>query len=86
MTAADIEVGQVRIPGGATKTVLPGERAEVPVVLCGRELGICRWDPRYGLPERSGVIRIGKAAARDLLAPGDVLMVTVTNDGVVELD
>ena len=86
VTAADIEVGQVRIPRGATKTVLPSERIDIAVVLRGRELGPCRWDPRYGPPERSGVIRVGKSAARELLSAGDVLAVTVDPDGIVVLD
>jgi hypothetical protein len=85
LTGTDIEVGQVRIPRGATKTVLPSERIDVAVVLRGRELGPCRWDPRYGPPERSGVIRVGKSAARELLTAGDVLAVTVDPDGIVGL-
>lgn len=85
MTARDIEVGQVRIPRGATKAVLPIERTHIAVVLRGRELRGCRWDPRYGPPERSGVIRVGKAAARELLRVSDVLVVTVQPDGVVGL-
>jgi hypothetical protein len=86
MTPKDIEGGQVRIPSGATKTVLPNERIDIAVVLRGRELGACRWDPRYGPPERSGVIRVGRSAARELLAAGDVLVLTVASDGVVALD
>jgi hypothetical protein len=86
MTAKDIEAGQVRIPRGATKKVLPRKRTDAPVVLCGRELGACRWDPRYGPPERSGVIRVGKAAAKELLAADDVLGVIVDPDGVIRLD
>jgi hypothetical protein len=86
VTTRDIEVGQVRIPRGATKTVLPIERIDIAVVLRGRELGACRWDPRYGPPERSGVIRVGKAAARELLTAGDVLVLSVHVDGAVGLD
>lgn len=86
VTATDIKVGQVRIPRGATKMVLPSKRTDIAVVMRDRELGACRWDPRYGPPERSGVVRVGKAAAHELLAAGDVLVVTVTPDGVVGLD
>jgi hypothetical protein len=68
------------------KTVLPNDRADIAVVLRGRALGACRWDPRYGPPERSGVIGVGRAAARELLAAGDVLVLTVASDGVVGLD
>ena len=85
VTAKDIEVGQVRIPIGATKTILPPVRQDILVVLRGRKL-TCRWDPRYGVKERSGVIRVGKAAAADLLSPGDLLAVAVTADGSVGLD
>jgi hypothetical protein len=46
----------------------------------------CRWDPRYGEKERSGVIRVGKAAAANLLSPGDVLAVSVAADGSVRLE
>ena len=45
LTATDIEVGQVRIPRGATKTVLPSERTDIAVVLRRRELGACRVGP-----------------------------------------
>ncbi|MFN8175883.1 MAG: hypothetical protein U0T02_12530 [Solirubrobacteraceae bacterium] len=85
VTAKDIEAGQVRIPRAA-KDVLPQERTDIQVVLRGRELGICRWDPRYGPPERSGVIRVGRSAAQALLRPGEVLAVSVDGSGMVGLD
>jgi hypothetical protein len=85
MTLGDIAVGQVRIPIGATKTILPPARRDVMVIVRGREL-TARWDPRYGEKERSGVIRVGKAAAAELLSPGDVLAVSVAPDGSVSLD
>lgn len=84
VTAKDIEAGQVRIAIGATKTILPPARQDIAVVLRGREL-TCRWDPRFGEKERSGIIRVGKAAAADLLSPGDLLAVTVAADGSVDL-
>lgn len=80
-----MEVGQVRLPIGASKSILPLARQDIVVVLRGRKL-TCRWDPRYGERERSGVIRVGKAAAAALLAPGDVLAVVVAPDGSVDLD
>lgn len=87
VTENDIEVGQVRIPIGPAKAILPHARTDITVVLRGRDLGTCRWDPRYGADkERSGVIRVGKAAARELLTPGDVLAVSVAGDDVVSLD
>jgi hypothetical protein len=84
VTAKDIEAGQVRIPIGATKAMLPPARQDIVVVLRGHEL-TCRWNPRYGEKERSGVIRVGKAVARDLLSPGDVLTITVAADRSVDL-
>jgi hypothetical protein len=84
VTESDISAGQVRIPIGATKTILPQERQDISVLLVGRELS-CRWDPRYGEKERSGVIRVGRTAARELLRPGDVLAVSITANGTAEL-
>ncbi len=84
VTAKDIEVGQIRIPRGATKRLLPHERQDITVRLRGREM-TCRWDPRHGPPERSGVLRVGKAAAREQLQPGDVLAVGVSA-GTLRLD
>jgi hypothetical protein len=84
LTATDIAVGQVRIPIAATKRLLPPSRQDISIVLRGRGL-TCRWDPRYGVKERSGVIRIGKAGAVQLLGAGDALALTV-RDGTVRLD
>ncbi len=85
VTAVDIEAGRIRVPRGATKASLPPDRAEIFVVLRGHPLGGCRWDPRYGPPERSGVITIGRAAARQLLADGDVLTVRVGSSSAVQI-
>lgn len=54
------------------------------MLLVGREL-TGRWDPRYGEKERSGVIRVGRTAARELLRPGDVLAVSMRADGTAQL-
>ena len=87
VTANDIAVGQVRIPIGATKRILPPVRTDIAVVLRGRELGDRRWDPRYGSDkERSGVLRVGKSAASELLIVGDLLAVSVDDVGAVSLD
>jgi hypothetical protein len=86
VTSKDIEVGQVRIPIGPAKTMLPPTRTDITVVLRGSELGPCRWDPRHGADkERSGVIRVGRAAARELLQAGDVLEVSA-GGGAISLD
>ncbi len=86
VTIKDIEAGQVRIPRGPTKAALPSQRTDIDIVVRGRALGACRWGRRYGPPERSGVFRIGKSAARELLAAGAVLAVSVAPNGVVGLD
>jgi hypothetical protein len=66
--------------------MLPPTRTNVTVVLRGSELGLCRWDPRHGADkERSGVIRVGRAAARELLQAGDVLAVSA-GGRVISLD
>lgn len=54
------------------------------MLLVGHEL-TGRWDPRYGEKERSGVIRVGRTAARELLHPGDVLAVSITANGTAQL-
>jgi hypothetical protein len=74
VTAEDIATGQLRIPRGATKALFPPVRQDVTLEIRGLK-ATCRWDPRYGPPERSGVVRIGRAAAREFLRPGDVLNV-----------
>ena len=84
VTAKDIEAGQVRIPIGARKRLLPSDRGEVEVVLGGRHM-TCRWDPRSGADrERLGLIRLGRAAATELRTPGDLQVAVV--DSVVHLD
>ena len=84
VTAKDIDAGHVRVPA-RTKDLLPAERRDVVIVLRGRELGQRPWDPRNGPSPRSGVLRVGIAAARAALTSGDVLVVAVVG-GVVHLD
>jgi len=82
VTAQDIEAGQVRIPIGPTKRLLPLDRGDIEVVLRGRRL-TCRWDPRFGADrERFGLIRVGRATATELLTAGDVLQVAVEGSTV----
>lgn len=84
VTSKDIDAGRIRIPRGATKRALPAQRETITVVIRGRELE-CRWDPRYGPPERSGIIGVGRVAAREMLDAGEILAVAVREGGVVEL-
>ena len=82
VTAKDIEAGQVRIPIGAVKRLLPSDPGEVEVVLHGRHM-TCRWDPRFGADrERLGLIRVGRTAADELLSAGDVLHVAVSGSTI----
>lgn len=83
MTKNDITRGQVRVPIGPTKSLLPNARARINVVLHGQPL-CCRWDPRYGSKQRSGVIGIGKQAG-SLLTPGDLLDIALGENGAVLL-
>jgi len=85
VTAADMEAGRIRIPRGAAKAHLPDARSQIAIALRGHTLAGCRWDPRYGPPERSGVIGIGKAAAYQLLTVGDVLAVRIAPNGTIEI-
>jgi hypothetical protein len=84
ITDNDVANGQIRIPR-PTKAILPAAREDLTVLLRGRKL-TCRWDPRYGPPERSGVIRIGKAAAAELLTVDEILAVTVNATAAIQFD
>jgi hypothetical protein len=83
ITASDIKTGQIRIPSrntSATKSILPGDKATVKVILLGRKF-TCKWDPRMGPDrERSGVIRIGRQIEAVAHA-GDVFIVSKTEAG-----
>jgi HKD family nuclease len=82
VTLKDIEAGQVRIPIGSTKGLLPPEREHIEVVLRGRRM-TSRWDPRFGADqERLGLIRVGRTAAAELLVPGDILHVEIVGTTV----
>lgn len=84
VTEADIRAGQIRIPKGPPKTILPSSPGAIEVVLCGVALGSCRWDPRPGPDrERSGVIRVGRRRAAELLHAGEPLAIAVQVDGLV---
>jgi hypothetical protein len=79
VTEADRASGRIRFPR-ATKHLLPGDRVDIIVRVHGHEL-VCRWDPRYGPPERSGVLTVGRAFAAKHLTEDEVLNVAV--DGIV---
>lgn len=77
ITAADLRVGQIRIPA-LSKVVFPPATGRVAVDLRGERFD-CRWDPR---PGRSGVIGIGKAKLAVLVSEGEVLRVGPGGDVV----
>jgi hypothetical protein len=82
VTATDRAAGRIRFPHGS-KNLLPDDRADITVRVHGHEL-VCRWDPRYGPPERSGVLTVGRAFAAEHLLEDEVLHVAV-HEGVVIL-
>jgi hypothetical protein len=81
VTAADRAAGRIRFPRGA-KHLLPEERADLTVRLHGQEL-VCRWDPRFGPPERSGVLTVGRAFAGAHLTQDEALTVRIDGDVIV---
>jgi hypothetical protein len=76
VTAKDLERGQVRIPRGASKDVLPPTAQSIELDLRGEHL-TCRYNPRYGPPEKSGVIGVGKAKLKGLVRADEVLSLAV---------
>ena len=78
VTAADLRGGRIRIPRGASKDAFPSERGKIEVEIRG-EVMSCRWDPRYGPPERSGVLSVGKAVLAGLVDEGERLRVDASN-------
>lgn len=73
VTAADLRAGHIRIPRGS-KDLFPSERCELDLTIRGRSLR-CRYDPRFGPPERSGVLGVGKNVLPALVQEDDVLQI-----------
>ena len=85
VTEVDLQAGRIRIPRGATKRALPRERGKLAVNLRGRDL-VVSYNPRFDpAPERSGVLGIGRAVLPEVVEAGEVLSVTIANDGTVVL-
>ena len=83
MTAAvDRAGGRIRFPR-ASKHLFPDDRADVTVRIGGHEL-VFRWDPRFGPPERSGVLTVGRAFAAEHLIENEVLTARV-EDNVIAI-
>src|SRR5688572_27837198 len=85
ITASDIASGRLRIPSsGSTKMLFPDEAGDVPIVLKGRALGTCRYDPRVGPDrKRSGVISIRRAVLAEVVREGEVLPVVRGHTGTI---
>ena len=81
VTATDIARGRVRIPS-VSKHLFPGERAYIDVRLRGTHLNP-RWDPRFGPPERSGTIGVGRELLPALVQPDEVLSIHRDGDILV---
>jgi hypothetical protein len=78
VTASDCGAGRVRIGRGATKQLFPSEPGKVAVELRGRRK-TCSWNPRFGPPERSGVLGAGKLLLAKLVQDDEELHVTREN-------
>jgi hypothetical protein len=76
VTEADLRGGRVRIPRGEPKQAFPAEKCQVRIQLKGVAFD-CRWDPRYGPPERSGVLSVGKAELNERVSAEEVLTIEV---------
>lgn len=79
ITATDIANGRIRIPS-VSKHLFPAERTDIEVRVRGTQV-TARWDPRFGPPERSGTIGLGRQLLPSLVQPNETLM--VTRDGEV---
>lgn len=84
VTPADRTSGQIRVPA-TSKSAFPRAAGPLRVVLRGTAID-GRWNPRIGPDrERSGTIRVGRAALSRLVPAGTILVVTPLPDGSVDL-
>jgi hypothetical protein len=87
VTAKDIGRGHIRLPiTGRAKSLLPKTKTKLRLSLFGRQVD-ATYDPHFDPDqERSGVIRVGRAALRDVVRPDDTLELSVDDSGTVHLD
>ena len=78
VTASDRGAGRVRIGRGATKRLFPSQSGKVDVELRGHRK-TCSWNPRFGPPERSGVLGLGKVLLAELVQDDEELHVIREN-------
>ena len=83
MTASDPGAGRVRIGRGAAKRLFPWQPGKVDVELRGQRKK-CSWNPRFGPPERSGVLGVGKGLLAELVQDDEELRVT-REDAILRL-
>ncbi|WIM87455.1 hypothetical protein PT015_21865 [Candidatus Mycobacterium wuenschmannii] len=85
VTEADLRGGAIRIPS-SSKSLFPTAKQDVEVILRGAAVE-ARWDPRNG-PDRSrsGVLRIGTALLRTVVAPDERLTIVVRDDRSITLE
>jgi hypothetical protein len=79
VTASDRGAGRVRIGRGATKRLFPPQPETVDVELRGHRK-TCSWNPRFGPPERSGVLGLGRAVLAELVQDDEELRVACEDD------
>lgn len=80
ITESDIGRGQLRVPR-ASKSIFPASRARIEIELNGDSF-TASWDPQTdGAFERSGVIRIGKAALGNHVTAGGPRRLETTATG-----
>jgi hypothetical protein len=83
VTASDRSARRVRIGRGATKRLFPSQPGKVDVALRGHRK-TCSWNPRFGPPERSGVLGLGKVLLAELVQDDEELHVT-REDAILRL-
>lgn len=80
LTTADIAAGRIRVPREG-KRHFPDLPSDVVVMIRNIEL-VARWNPRFGPPERSGVVSVGRDRLRPLVEEGGRLTIDADDYGV----
>jgi DNA-binding IclR family transcriptional regulator len=84
ITAPDRDAGWIRVPNAA-KRMFPAGRADTIIRLRGTSVR-ARWNARRGAPERSGTLYVGRGMLDGLLEANEVLIITIGDDGGIELN
>ena len=83
ITENDLQSGQIRIPV-RSKPFFPTHKSEIEIDFKGINLRVL-YDPRYGPPERSGVLRVPRNRLQELVIAHQKLRLSKERDGVVHL-